>query len=653
MSADLPVWGEGVPTSRRKVSWGPAVSDTDTPAARTSGDATQQPAAARSRRQSADQEAPMAAAPTSNVWGDLFTATTPPTSDEAGLDGLFGPPADTPAPSAALEDLFATEQQPESTLEKLDGFAEVFADTAPSSSPPLDVAPPTFTAEPAPMPETYAEPTLEPPAPATASPFAAVGGKPDASPSSSARPTRGRVAEQRATAEAARAASVAPQRRASEQTLALAKEDRFARAEHYEPWVTRLLGLGAQYTEAQAFFARMVLTRDSAVDRVQRMQYQELLEPRLASAGIQIPTLEDLEVVFDIAYDELLGIGPLGPLWRDETVNDIMVSGPDKVTIQRSGLLEVTPVRFRDLEHLQATARRLGEISKDDRAISPTNPLAMIQLPGARVQFVWAPLAVSKVAISIRKFGKLFGMDDLLRMGSLTPAMRDFLAACVVARATIVISGGTGSGKTTFINALSESIPDNERVITIEDSVELQLRNTHVEALVTKEAASADDRHLWGQDELLKASLRLLPDRIIVGEIRDGKGCAVMLEAANTGHAGTLTTIHADNPRLALSRMAKLLRRVDSMPDDVARSEVATAINLVVQVTLSRGKRFVSHISAVDPESGETTDIFRGEHAPGNEAPTFRQTSALGPDTALGTLMLKAGQDPSVWKENS
>lgn len=608
----------------------------------------------------------------SDPFGGLFSADPQGT----GPEDVAPAPVEAPA-LAGFADIFAADTLPAAPFPPAlgeDAGGEVYAHaTEPAPAAELAAGPDTAAhpvheqesvAADVPATASVSAPEPTPPAlpllvegvaagsPFPANPFGAAAASPAKEAPTTATPTRsGRVAAHRAVVEQARL-EAGDAHAASPETLALANQTRYTHADVYEPLVTRLLGLGGSGDPAiQAFIRKIVLTRDRQVDRSQRLEYQELLQSHLAGSTIQIQTAEDLATVFDIAYDELIGIGPLGPLWRDDSITEIMVSGPDKVTIERHGRLEVTPVRFKNLGNLEETARRLGSASKDDRAISSTNPLVTMQLPGARVQFVWRPLAVSGVAITIRKFGALMGMDKLMALGALSEDVRAFLGDCVRARATLLISGGTSSGKTTFINALSELIPDTERVVTIEDALELQLRNTHVEAFVTKEAASADDRLLFGQDALLKASLRMRPDRIIVGEIRDAAGCSVMLEAANTGHAGTMTTIHADTPTLALTKMVKLLRRADPMPNEVAREEVATALDVIVQVVRVRGRRFVSSVAVVNrDEPGTTTEIFTADFPMGAQDPSFRQVAHPGADTALAQKMLEAGIDPSAWE---
>ena len=433
-----------------------------------------------------------------------------------------------------------------------------------------------------------------------------------------------------------------------------ATASRYLNADRYQRHVDQLLGLAAGGDpRLQALINNLKLTRDKALDARQRAQYEEALMPLMQAHGVAFASPSDHKPIFDIAYDELIGIGPLGPLWRDDDVTEIMVSGPDKVTVERNGRILPTPVRFQDSDHLERTARQLSS-TIDDRTVSRNNALVTAQLPGARVQFVMSPVApTAGVIIVIRKFRDLFGMNDLLRFGSLDDSVAAFLCDTVAARANILVSGGTGSGKTTMINALSSFIPDTERVVTIEDALELQLSNTHVESLLTKESASGDDQLIIGQAELLRATLRMRPDRIIVGEIRDGRGCSVMLQAANTGHDGTMTTVHANTPDLAVERMADLLREERPLPDDVAKNQVTSAINVIVQIVKKRGRRYISAISVVnggrDPHRQLTTPIFSGDFPVGAKNPVFVKVGSLGSDTELAQKMIDAGLDPQVW----
>lgn len=621
-----PPWANLNEAPRLKVAWGYTPPAASTPPEPRGGAASE-----------------TSAPPTAGDLADVFAGPhVPGKPEESGAEDLAG--------------LFGTNNAPTDTDTDTDDDApELPADTGSEDATDDGDIGDLFATDDATPAPTTAEDTA--PAPVAASPFGSeqvVPPNPFAQAEPTSAPDQGsKVASAREAAREARSSEPQAQSPAPAQGMqALARDPRYTHAEQFAPMVQRILALGAGDGDPalRSFLHRLELTRDPALDRRQRAQYQELIEPRLVHESIQIQSATDRDALFDIAYDELIGIGPLGPLWRDDTITEIMVSGPNKVTVERHGRLELTPVKFNSLEHLESTVRRLGQSSADDRAISPTNPMVTIQLPRARVQFVWRPLAVSRVAISIRKFGDLLAMDDLLRRQSVDKKMLAFLRDCVVARATILVSGGTGSGKTTFVNALSEFIPDSERVITIEDALELQLRNTHVEAFVTKEAASADDHVLFGQDQLLKAALRMRPDRIVVSEIRDGKGCATMLEAANTGHSGTMTTLHANNPNLALKRMATLLRRVEAMPDDVARQEVASAIDVVVQVVRTRGRRFVSDVSVVDNATGDITQVFEGTLPPGQDEPTFRQVHGLGADTALAGKMRDAGQDATTWE---
>ena len=464
-------------------------------------------------------------------------------------------------------------------------------------------------------------------------------------------------ASRKAALQAARAASAA-QTFAAPVAASDALSARYLNAERYYDHVDRLLALGQSGDPAiQAMLRGFLLTRSAEVDAAQRRDYQDAMVPLMQANYVQFESPSDYEPILDMAYDELIGIGPLGPLWRDDNVTEIMVSGPDKVTVERDGKLQMTPVKFRDAGHLERTARDLSQ-RVDDRAASRNNPLVTAQLPGARVQFVMRPIAATAgTLIVIRKFRELFGVEDLLKFGSLNEQMAMFLCDAISARATVLVSGGTGSGKTTMINALSSFIPDTERVVTIEDALELQLSNTHVESLLTKESASGDDQLLIGQAELLRATLRMRPDRIIVGEIRDGRGCSVMLQAANTGHDGTMTTVHANTPDMAIERMADLLREERPLPDDVAKNQVTSAINLVVQIVRKRGRRYVSAISAVSNERHNgghrqlTIPLFVGEFPTTARSPQFAHVGSLGSDTELAQKMLDAGYDPTVWEK--
>lgn len=345
-------------------------------------------------------------------------------------------------------------------------------------------------------------------------------------------------------------------------------------------------------------FREFVLTADPVIDATQRRQFEQMFSahtrrrPNLAPGQVQ--------AAFDLAYDDYIGLGPLGPLWRDDEVTEILVDSWDRIAVERNGTLTRVPHRFRDAEHAADRARKLADMYSN-RGLSPTNPIVTAELPGARVHINYGPIVRSGLSISIRKFRALLGMDALVARGALTPEMREFLDTCVAARANILVSGGTGTGKTTAINAISEAIPDHERVVTIEDSFELQINTTHVVPMQTKERASADDAVAITQADLLVSALRMRPDRIVVGEIREGGGATVMLEAASTGHDGTMTTIHANTTYSAMNdRLSDLVRSHKNIPDDVAKRQAAGAIDLVIQVSRRLGRRYISEIAVVD-----------------------------------------------------
>lgn len=398
----------------------------------------------------------------------------------------------------------------------------------------------------------------------------------------------------------------------------------------------------------QAVIKGFTLTRDKELDAKQRQDYALMLRTSLPEHGITIPNPDDYESVIDMAYDELLGIGPLGPLWRDDEVVDILVNGPFNISVERSGKLLRTPVKFLSAEHLQSTARRLSTLV-DDRAVSRTNPIVTVQLPGARVQLVWEPIAYEGASVVIRKHRDQLKLEQLINAGALTNEMVAFLADAVLAKATILVSGATGSGKTTYLNVLSSFIPTSERVIVIEDAHELSLENDHVEYMLTKSAATADDTLEFGFDKLLRASLRMRPDRIVVGEILDAAGARAMLEAAFTGHDGTMTTLHANNPSDALVRIAGLLRQATGMPEDLSRQQVNSTFHLIVQVARDpSGKRLVTQVANV-LDDGSTEVMFTGT-VNTDQSTKFVKTAPLSHDSPLYRRMLAAGIDTGPWE---
>ena len=417
--------------------------------------------------------------------------------------------------------------------------------------------------------------------------------------------------------------------------------------EHY-PTVQRMLGMISGNDSIQRQLKNFEITRDPELDAEQRHRLRDAVEGPLLEAEIRLPSEAAGRVIWDLLYDEYTGLSVLGEVWRDDDVTEICVDAWNNVTVERNGNLEKTGITFVNPEHANSVTRALSQ-HMSDRQVSPANPIVTAQLPGARVQFIWGALSADGLAIAIRKFRGLLGMSSLLNYGSLTQEMVEFLRDAVHARATILVSGGTGTGKTTMINALSEAIPPEERVITIEDAFELQLSNNHVLSLQSKPKASSDDPLEITQEDLLVASLRMRPDRIIVGEIREPKAAAVMLAAANTGHDGTMTTIHANSSQSALnSRMVGLVTRADGgFSETVARNEVGQALNLVIQISRRHGRRYVSEISVVDPSTIEKTEIraeplFVG-HVGVGQTVNFRQVGAVRADTNLGIKLEAVG----------
>jgi pilus assembly protein CpaF len=307
--------------------------------------------------------------------------------------------------------------------------------------------------------------------------------------------------------------------------------------------------------------------------------------------------------------DEVFGLGPLEPLLKDSTISDILVNSYRDVFVERHGLLERTTTQFRDEAHLRLIIDRI--VTAVGRRVDESSPMVDARLPdGSRVNAIIAPLTLDGSCLSIRRFGHdRLTAEDLLRKKSLTPNMLQFLEGCVRARLNILISGGTGSGKTTMLNVLSSYISNRERIITIEDAAELQLRQEHVVRLETR-PANIEGQGAVRQRQLVINSLRMRPDRIVLGEVR-GEEAVDMLQAMNTGHDGSLTTIHANSARDALARLETMAAMSGlSLPEKAIRQQAASAINIIVQISrLSDGARKVNSISEITGMEGDIVTI--------------------------------------------
>jgi pilus assembly protein CpaF len=355
----------------------------------------------------------------------------------------------------------------------------------------------------------------------------------------------------------------------------------------------------------------------SALETKTRAQVQEeigeIIYEQLALQNHALNQKERDQLVEDI-LDELLGLGPLEPLLKDESVTDILVNGHMLVFVERHGRLEETAVRFKDERHLLRIIQKI--VGAVGRRIDESAPFVDARLAdGSRVNAIVPPLAVDGSLLSIRKFSRMpIDMARLGELGSVPQPIADVLHGIVAARRNVLISGGTGSGKTTLLNAMSAYIGATERIITIEDSAELQLQQRHVARLETR-PPNIEGRGEITQRDLVKNALRMRPDRIIVGEVRSGEAFD-MLQAMNTGHDGSMTTVHANTPRDALSRIEQMIGMsgVEIEPRS-ARTQIASAINVVIQVSrLSDGRRRLMSLSEITGMEGETItmqEIFR------------------------------------------
>ena len=341
--------------------------------------------------------------------------------------------------------------------------------------------------------------------------------------------------------------------------------------------------------------------------------------------SISTEALDEMSVVlnkderanlFQELYDEVMGLGPLEPLLKDETVNDILVNGPQQIFVERAGKLTLTDITFKDEKHLLRIIDKI--VSAVGRRVDESNPYVDARLAdGSRFNAMVPPIAVDGSLVSIRKFKKdKLGIDDLVRFGAFTEEMAAYLQAAVSTRLNIIVSGGTGSGKTTTLNALSSFIDNTERILTIEDTAELQLQQVHVGRMESR-PPNVEGKGAVTQRDCLRNALRMRPDRIIVGETR-GEEVIDMLQAMNTGHDGSMTTIHANSARDGVSRLENMIAMAGiEMPIKAVRSQIASAVNLIVQASrLQDGSRRMTSITEITGMEGEVIsmqEVFRYE----------------------------------------
>src|ERR1041385_1316164 len=339
-----------------------------------------------------------------------------------------------------------------------------------------------------------------------------------------------------------------------------------------------------------------------------------LVVERLCDTENPLLNRMERERLIDEVLDETFGFGPLEVLLKDPTISDILINGPYRIFVERRGKMEKSDVKFRDNDHLLQIIDRI--VSKVGRRVDETSPMVDARLPdGSRVNAIIPPLALDGPTMSIRRFGSNpLKLEDLLNYKAFTPEMAMLMEACIKARLNIVISGGTGCGKTTLLNTLSSFIPHDERVITIEDAAELQLQQDHVVRLETR-PANIEGKGAVNTRDLVKNALRMRPERIIIGECR-GPETLDMLQAMNTGHDGSLTTIHANTPRDGLARIETMIMMTGfEMPIKAMRQQIASAVHLMIQASrLQGGIRRVTHITEVCGMEQDTVvmqDIYR------------------------------------------
>jgi pilus assembly protein CpaF len=375
--------------------------------------------------------------------------------------------------------------------------------------------------------------------------------------------------------------------------------------------VDRLLELKGEIHEKLISVLNLDRVSSLPKDRI-RAEIGRVVERLLEDERVPMTAAEQNRIVEEV-LDEVLGLGPLEPLLKEPTISDILVNGPHKVYIERAGKLQLTGVHFKDNAHLLHIIEKI--VSQVGRRIDEATPIVDARLPdGSRVNAIIPPLALDGPSISIRRFGRhVITSAEMIANRTIMPSMLTFLDACVRAKTTILISGGTGSGKTTTLNALSRFVPEQERIITIEDTAELQLQQRHVVKFETRPANLNKEGGI-NQRQLVRTALRMRPDRIIIGECR-GAEALDMLQAMNTGVEGSMSTIHANSPRDAFSRLEAMVLMADlEIPSRVILQQLASAIKMVVQVArLQDGSRKITAISevvGVENDRVETEDIF-------------------------------------------
>ncbi|MDO2935608.1 CpaF family protein [Paeniglutamicibacter sulfureus] len=398
---------------------------------------------------------------------------------------------------------------------------------------------------------------------------------------------------------------------------------------------------GLKQRAAKALFERMGsrFNDSTLTEEDLRASAREELVQVIDAEKVPLSPAERSRLINDVAND-VLGYGPLQQYLEDEDVTEIMVNRMDRIYVERKGKLVLSDSRFSSEEHLRKVIERI--VAKVGRRIDESSPLVDARLEdGSRVNAIIPPLAVGGSSLTIRKFSKIpLTVQDLIRFGTLTPAMAELLNACVKAKLNIIVSGGTGTGKTTLLNVLSSFLPDTDRIVTIEDAVELQIQQDHVVRLESRPPNTEGKGEVTIR-ELLRNSLRMRPDRIVVGEVRGGESLD-MLQAMNTGHDGSLSTVHSNSPRDAIARLETLVLMAGmDLPLRAIREQIASAVHLIIQISRLRdGTRRITHVTEVQGMEGEIVTLqdafvfdfaagvdddgrFRGTPIPTGIRPTF------------------------------